>query len=1008
METANHAKQTKPAATTAKGGVRPRVLAHRGVVDAAALLFPLSTTDEREAKRRILHLWTGGATVLRIVERSGTISNTTLLLRLPKPLRVACSLAPGTPLVAQHGLLTALPLSEAEAKQIYAPANSVVIARGGQASVLAVESAIVEDPADWLDVSGWEWTRADSLGLPPPPIRDIAAAPTFDARARLAKVMGEDPARRSAIEALRQAAQGKRGGTGENATSGGQGGTKGGGAGTGGASPLGSLLNRLFGQKGAAAGGGLGLTAEGQNRNSLLDAANRLAARFAMLTGLSKLIGRHQAEYMRRMMDMFERGDFEQALRHAIGFSDLEGTNTPPALRVPTPRADLTISPQPTPASGSIGLPDEWTEHLRKLYRQAFERLEQAGRIEEAAFVLAELLSAHEEAVSFLEKHKLYKLAAEIAEARKLPPGLVVRQWFLAGEPARAVHIARRTGAFADAVLRLERSADKTNAAQLRWLWAQSLAEAGGYYQAFGVVKPALEDLRKQPERWTRILEWLDKSAAMGGVTGAEALAYQFCLLTKMEYNAPPEVREQALALLEGEEEENAPARAAFARELTNGANLPTIQTLARAAVRACLRDVGLNFQACLNAADYGRLLNFADDAALRADAPLLPKPAPAPAVLAPVAFRFPTEAAGTLAVTDAAFLPDGRCLVALGEMGVRLLTRDGRTVAHWDTPAHLLVLSDAGNRALILSRRGDLWRIARLDLTTRKLQEWGGAKLDTFAPDYDGSLWFVAMDKAFLALDATAQDIGALWRLPNLEGKIKTIARSPQQCSFLLFAAGATDEWGKPVPLWTRLEKWTHSLPDLMLRERAEVTQIPELPRRAMGVGAKGKDVSTAGAQASSPVQLGNSFEQGIAAGGDVYQWRVEGVETLSGTPSAPPASAQNSAWIATLLRPSLPNSASAPTTVYSEQVTGDYAVPLPPLAGEKWLWIAIRLPDGIEGRLLTRPQGMLKARFQLRGSAQVSARLTPTHLTVADDKGRLLVLELDTLKLVRDLRLS
>ncbi len=1005
METANHAKQTKRAAKTTKAGVRPRELAHRGVVDAAGLLFSLSTTDEMEAKRRILRLWVAGATVLRISDSRNAARAETLLLKLPKPLRVSCSCSPGMPLVPQHGLLTALPLSEGEAARLNALSNSVVVAQGGTASVLAVENATVEDPADWLDTSAWEWTRADSLGLPPLPIRDIAATSEFDARARLAKVTGEDPARRSAIEALRQAMQGKRGGNGENTTGAGQSGTKGSGIGAGGASPLGSLLNRLFGQKGGALG--LGPAAEEQGRNSLLDAANRLAARFAMLTGLSKLIGRHQAEYMRRMMDMFERGDFEQALRHAIGFSDLEGTDAPPALRTPTPRADLTISPQSTPASGSIGLPTEWTEHLRKLYRQAFERLEGAGRIEEAAFVLAELLSAHEEAVGFLEKHKLFKLAAEIAEARNLPPGLVVRQWFLAGETARAVHIARRTGAFADAVLRLERSDDKRSAAQLRWLWAQSLAEAGSYYQAFGVVKPALDNLRQQAGRWAEILEWLDKSAALGGTVGAEALACQFCLLTGMDYNAPDPVREQALTLLESEDEENAPARVAFARELTNGANLPAIQTLARAAVRACLRDVGLDFNANLNAADYARLLQFADDAALRADAPPLPKPTPAPATLAPVGFQFPVEAAGTLSITDAAFLPDGRCLAALGEMGVRLLTRDGRTVRHWDTPAHQLAVSDAGNRVLVLSRRGDLWRIARLDLTTRKLEEWGGAKLDTFAPDYDGSLWFVAMDKDFLALDATAETPAALWRLPNLEGRIRAIARSPQQCSFLLFAAGATDEWGKPVPLWTRLEKWTHSLPDLMLRERAEVKQLPEPPRRAMNMGAKGKSVS-AGAQASPPAQPGDSFQQSIAAGGDVYQWQVEEVETLSGDPSAPPASANNSAWLTTLLRPSLPNSASAPTTFYSEQVMGDYAIPLPPLAGEKWLWVAIRLPDGIEGRLLTRPQGVLKAKFQLRDSSQASARFTPTHLTVADDKGRLLVLELDTLKLVRDLRLS
>ena len=42
----------------------------------------------------------------------------------------------------------------------------------------------------------------------------------------------------------------------------------------------------------------------------------------------------------------------------------------------------------------------------------------------------------------------------------------------------------------------------------------------------------------------------------------------------------------------------------------------------------------------------------------------------------------------GAFAVSDAAYLPGGRCVVALGEAGVRLLSRDGRTVAHFDQPA--------------------------------------------------------------------------------------------------------------------------------------------------------------------------------------------------------------------------------------------------------------------------------------------------------------------------------
>ena len=49
---------------------------------------------------------------------------------------------------------------------------------------------------------------------------------------------------------------------------------------------------------------------------------------------------------------------------------------------------------------------------LRRLYREAFHRLESQDRVEEAAFLLAEGLHAHEEAVSFLERHGRLRLAA--------------------------------------------------------------------------------------------------------------------------------------------------------------------------------------------------------------------------------------------------------------------------------------------------------------------------------------------------------------------------------------------------------------------------------------------------------------------------------------------------------------------------------------------------------------------------------------------------------------------
>src|SRR5262249_35112781 len=117
----------------------------------------------------------------------------------------------------------------------------------------------------------------------------------------------------------------------------------------------------------------------------------------------------------------------------------------------------------------------------------------------------------------FLERHGRFQLAAELAEARGLPPGLVVRQWFLAGQRERAVAIARQTGAFADAVARLEGARDP-RAAALRLCWADTLATTGAYAAAVDVAASLRE---AEP----LVLEWLDRAVAVGGRAGWRMLA---------------------------------------------------------------------------------------------------------------------------------------------------------------------------------------------------------------------------------------------------------------------------------------------------------------------------------------------------------------------------------------------------------------------------------------------------------------------------------------------------
>ncbi len=1016
--------------------MKPRRLAHRGTVQAAAFWIDESIAGQTESRRRILAL--DGAAEVRRMEGG-------LFVRLREPLWTSCDHALGVPLVVCRGALFALPLDDDEMDQLAVPTGSVVLVRAGETRIMDPNVCPIEDVASWIDLSDWNIENVVPLGRIWHSPRRAPVAKEIDTR-KIAGI-GEAPPEASEMLAALQGRQppsatpNSGGWTSSLLTS------------------LSTWLSSIAAKLGRSSSKGRPKQLSGRSLvarpapqrpesdwgNRLRMALNTAAARLLVWARMASYIGRKQADYLEKTFDLFDSGNLDEALRHAIPLGTGSDKPKPLALSVPTPRTDLSISATQTEASSTLGFGDNVFEALRTRYRKAVEQLEKQGKIKEAAFVLAELLGASEEAVSFLEKHGEYQLAAELAEGRNLDPALVVRQWMLAGNRARAMLIARRTGAFAAAISRLEPSHPE-HAAALRILWANQLAESGAYGAAVQTIWP-VEKARHLAR------EWIDRGIEIGGTVGARLLATKAWLVPE-EFASVARIvrswpRDDADTTLE--------AWTTLGQAIVANPSSKTMQILARACVRqllpqahenplkslaerlttatedpvlladlrrqptqevtssdvhvgaTSLTDVGnsrhVNEDACLmayfdgaraipleetinerrlpsrglllavadgmggfqsaevaklaldslmahlqtagndsktagtalanaveeagasvyqralkdrrylgsgatitavwlrgdiawiaqvgdtraylwrngtlvqltkdhsllqellstgkltaqeaetfehktvitralgtvervkvdlyrvNLSDGDRLLLCTDgvhgllrddeiadtirrthfspeyaptiacqtlkrrvyeagafdnmgmivaDVRIR-NARVMPaspvvsesiasepeeKPTPTARIIARIAADI-----GTTAVHDAVVLPGGRLLVALGEAGVRMISPEGKTLVQFDQPAERLIISDHGDRAIAVARRGEAYRIARIDLVRRRAERWFDGMLEDFADSFDGSIWFVTTERGIFAIDALEEGFSAIWDLKESNG---------------------------------------------------------------------------------------------------------------------------------------------------------------------------------------------------------------------------------------------
>lgn len=934
------------AGETSDGGasIRPRRTSHWGSVLAAGIAIDARLTGENEARRRTLALLARGDAVYRF----GAV----LAIRFASPVRMDAASAAGAPLVLHGRLLSSCPLEADECEALGPDADALVLAQAGRAVALPLNATAIEDVPAWIDVSAFE--VADGLT----PLGAFAAAPavqftelTGDMRAALG-VTQPDHLAEKLFGPFGPGIWGPGGFIARMAR----------------------LIRRLkslgspdAGKPARAPSGTSSAAASSEPafRQSRAEALRERIMRALWSSKLGALLGYEYAKRLSQLIAMFDSNDLDNALHHAlpIGAAGALPARSPslwfslPWVSLPWAswrRKNLTITPDAGGRTSSIGLDARLLDMLRERYRRAAERLEARGQIEKAAFVHAELLNAAEEAVSLLEKHGLLRKAAEVAELRRLEPAILIRQWFLAGNVERAILIAQRSHAYAQAILRLEKT-HKEQADAFRLLWGDRLAKSGAYAAAVEVAWPV-----KSARRLA--CAWIDHAIAAGGAAGARMLAWK-AVSQPAEF---PQVLDKAREFFDDEGEEGTRTTTALGEELLAGELTDEARILAAAAIRRLLPDAAAKETSAL----IEKLFDVVGDAALRADArPSSLKRRHSPYTQAtplrtrstPVQIIRTTPDQGAIPVLDAAETADGRMLAAIGEAGALLLSRTGKVITHFAEPAHHIVMSDNGDRAILLAPRGEAFRLCRVDLVERRLQPWKDARFDVFAPSFDGMTWFVARESALYGVDATASDWRSVWKVEEDGAHITHVCRDSLNVSFRFWKDSLTIKGAAP-------EVWVYDVHQMLLR------------RRISQPDAGGASVSTLGL---SPM-------------GELAGWRdADG----AGTNGAPRGQASG-LWSFSQTWADLP--------LTTARTAG------PPALSREWLALSKMAEYESLIHLMHLPYGAATGRDQVRAAVRLEMAARPQvrfqdgRMVVFDDCGRILVISLETGAVLREHRVS
>ena len=533
----------------------------------------------------------------------------------------------------------------------------------------------------------------------------------------------------------------------------------------------------------------------------------------ALLTKASKLIGASHANYLKKLMDKFESGDLQEALRHAIPLGD--GTQSlGQALGRLQPRNNLTIS-RYTAAASSVSFGDQIEAHLRKLYRQAFERLDRMGKHEEAAFVLADLLRNKQEALDYLLNHDRLSLATELALSWDMPADTIIRLLCLAGEFEKAVLIAKRDNAFAAAIATLQNKPDI--AKKLRYLWADYLISQGNWLDAVEAIWPI------QTEQ-SLAIEWLKKAESSYGELGVRATIQ---LLIK----SPEDSQRCAKSLLTLiENPSNADYRNNIAANILNVNVRHQLLSLLIAKLIPWIWIDSANRQSTLSNKQLDKLLMLCSDALLKMDIPSTKNKISETLLHITLASNLLITAPsiGQQSIEDIVMLSNNRMLIALGEPGLIIVNENMQRCMQYAIPCNRIVLSESRQVVLLIQTLDERSKVTRLDLVTHEKLDLGILDIDLFAPEFDGVKWVITSRDRYLVIDTSTKELQTLWSLSDLQGKIIRISSNTNHESLMINKED-------------NVEIWTYSLPSRRLYKK-DLIPIDSFQKGFINLSASGQ----------------------------------------------------------------------------------------------------------------------------------------------------------------------